>query len=326
MEDSRRDIRGTMASVATAAMRTTFSKLFDEIGTVDQVGIEERVAKFTTRSIKKGSKLWGLKTAVSMIDLTTLEGKDTPGKVASLCQKARRPSADPDVPPVAAVCIYPFLVKHAARWLADTAIKVASVATAFPSGQSPLPLRLDEVRTAVSDGADEIDMVINRGLFLSGEFNAVQDEISAVVEACGDAQLKVILEVSELDTYDNVRAASFLAMQVIRPGDFIKTSTGKTSGSATLANTQVMIEAIRDFYLATGIAIGMKPAGGIRTAKQALHYLVAVKETLGDAWLNSTRYRFGASSLLNDLLRQIEKERTGAYQAPYYFTEAAESY
>jgi deoxyribose-phosphate aldolase len=217
-------------------------------------------------------------------------------------------------------------VKHAARWLADTAIKVASVATAFPSGQSPLPLRLEEVRTAVSDGADEIDMVINRGLFLAGEFNAVQDEISAVVEACGDAQLKVILEVSELDTYDNVRAASFLAMQVIRPGDFIKTSTGKASGSATLANTQVMIEAIRDFYLATGIAIGMKPAGGIRTAKQALHYLVAVKETLGDAWLNSSRYRFGASSLLNDLLRQIEKEKTGAYQAPYYFTEAAESY
>lgn len=305
---------------------SSFSKLFDEIGTVDQVGIEERAAKFTTRSIKKGSKLWGLKTAVSMVDLTTLEGKDTPGKVASLCQKARRPSADPDVPPVAAVCIYPFLVKHASRWLADTAIKVASVATSFPSGQSPLSLRLEEVRTAVSDGADEIDMVINRGLFLAGEFNAVQDEISAVVEACGDAQLKVILEVSELDTYDNIRAASFLAMQVIREGDFIKTSTGKASGAATLANTQVMIEAIRDFYLATGTAIGMKPAGGIRTAKQALHYLVAVKETLGDAWLNSSRYRFGASSLLNDLLRQIEKEKTGAYQAPYYFTEAAESY
>ena len=322
MGDSRRDIRGIMRP----PQGSSFSKLFDEIGTVDQVGIEERAAKFTTRSIKKGSKLWGLKTAVSMVDLTTLEGKDTPGKVASLCQKARRPSSDPDVPPVAAVCIYPFLVKHASRWLADTAIKVASVATSFPSGQSPLSLRLEEVKTAVSDGADEIDMVINRGLFLAGEFNAVQDEISAVVEACGDAQLKVILEVSELDTYDNIRAASFLAMQVIRPGDFIKTSTGKASGAATLANTQVMIEAIRDFYLATGIPIGMKPAGGIRTAKQALHYLVAVKETLGDAWLNSSRYRFGASSLLNDLLRQIEKEKTGAYQAPYYFTEAAESY
>src|SRR5256714_226374 len=321
---SRRDIRRTMPP--PSAMRTSFSKLFDEIGTVDQVGIEERVAKFTTRSIKKSSKLWGLKTAVSMVDLTTLEGKDTPGRVASLCQRAGRPSFDETVPPVAAVCIYPFLVKYAARWLADTAIKVASVATSFPSGQSPLSLRLDEVRAAVGDGADEIDMVINRGLFLAGEFNAVQDEVSAVVEACGDAQLKVILEVSELDTYDNVRAASFLAMQVIRAGDFIKTSTGKASGSATLANTQVMIEAIRDFYLATGVAIGMKPAGGIRTAKQALHYLVAVKETLGDAWLNSTRYRFGASSLLNDLLRQIEKEKTGAYQAPYYFTEAAESY
>ena len=306
--------------------RSRFGKLFDEIGTVDQVGIEERVAKFTTRSIKKGSKLWGLKTAVSMVDLTTLEGKDTPGKIASLCQKARRPSADPDVPPVAAVCIYPFLVKYAARWLADTAIKVASVATAFPSGQAPLETRLEEVRTAVGDGADEIDMVINRGLFLAGEFNAVQDEIAAVVEACGDATLKVILEVSELETFDNIRAASFLAMQVIREGDFIKTSTGKASGSATLANNQVMLEAIRDFYLATGKAIGMKPAGGIRTSKLALHFLVAVKETLGDAWLNSSRYRFGASALLNDLVRAIDKEKTGAYQAPYYYTEAAESY
>src|SRR5438132_9907264 len=247
--------RAILRIMPTAAvMRTSFSKLFDEIGTVDQVGIEERVAKFATRSIKKSSKLWGLKTAVSMVDLTTLEGKDTPGKVASLCQKARRPSADPDVPPVAAVCIYPFLVKYAARWLADTPIKVASVATSFPSGQSPLPLRLEEVRTAVADGADEIDMVINRGLFLAGEFTAVQDEISAVVEACGDATLKVILEVSELDTYDNVRAASFLAMQVIRQGDFIKTSTGKTSGSATTANTRAMIEGIRDFYRATGVA------------------------------------------------------------------------
>src|SRR5206468_10471378 len=215
-----------------AVMRTSFSKLFDEVGTVDQVGIEERVAKFTTRSIKKGSKVWGLKTAVSMVDLTTLEGKDTPGKIASLCQKARRPSADPDVPPVAAVCIYPFLVKHAARWLADTPIKVASVATAFPSGQSPLALRLEEVRTAVSDGADEIDMVINRGPFIAGEFNAVQDEVSAVQEACGESQLKVLLEVSELDTYDNVRAAWFLAMQSIRARDFIKTSTGNASGSA----------------------------------------------------------------------------------------------
>lgn len=306
--------------------RTSLNRFIDEVGPVDQVGIDERVAKFATRSIKKGSKLWGLRTAVSMVDLTTLEGKDTPGKIASLCQKARAPSADPEVPSVAAVCIYPFLVKHARKLLADTSIKVASVATSFPSGQSSLKLRLQEVRQAVSDGADEVDMVINRGLFLSGELDAVQDEIAAVVEACGESTLKVILEVSELETYDNIRAASMLAMRVLRPDDFIKTSTGKASGSATLANTQVMLEAIRDFYLATSIPIGMKPAGGIRTSKQALHYLVAVKETLGDAWLNNTRYRFGASALLNDLLRQIEKQKTGAYQAPYYFSEASGSY
>ncbi len=305
---------------------SSLDRFIADVGPVDQVGIEERAAKFTTRSIKKGSKLWGLKTAVSMVDLTTLEGKDTPGKIASLCQKARAPSSDPEVPSVAAVCIYPFLVKHARKLLADTSIKVASVATSFPSGQLPLKLRLQEVRQAVSDGADEVDMVINRGLFLSGELDAVQDEIAAVVEACGESTLKVILEVSELETYDNIRAASMLAMRVLRADDFIKTSTGKASGSATLANTQVMLEAIRDFYLATGTPIGMKPAGGIRTAKQALHYLVAVKETLGDAWLNNTRYRFGASALLNDLLRQIEKQKTGAYQAPYYFSEASASY
>lgn len=305
---------------------SSLDRLIADVGPVDQVGIEERAAKFTTRSIKKGSKLWGLRTAVSMVDLTTLEGKDTPGKIASLCQKARAPSSDPEVPSVAAVCIYPFLVKHARKLLADTSIKVASVATSFPSGQSSLKLRLQEVRQAVSDGADEVDMVINRGLFLAGELDAVQDEIAAVVEACGESTLKVILEVSELETYDNIRAASMLAMRVLRADDFIKTSTGKASGSATIANTQVMLEAIRDFYLATGTPIGMKPAGGIRTAKQALHYLVAVKETLGDAWLNNTRYRFGASALLNDLLRQIEKQKTGAYQAPYYFSEASGSY
>ncbi|HEY7896860.1 MAG TPA: deoxyribose-phosphate aldolase [Gemmatimonadaceae bacterium] len=304
---------------------TKHSKV-EDFGTVDRVGIEERVAKFTTRSIKKTSKLWGLNTAVSMVDLTTLEGKDTPGKVASLCRKARQPSDDSTIPPVAAVCIYPSLIKEARKHLADSPIKIASVATAFPSGQSSLKVRLQEVKYAVNAGADEIDMVINRGLFLAGEYDAVQDEIAAVVEATGDATLKVILEVSELETYDSIRAASFIAMQVLRPGDFIKTSTGKASGSATLANTQVMLEAIRDFYLDTGIPIGMKPAGGIKNAKQALHYLVAVKETLGDAWLNSSRYRFGASSLLNDLLRQIHKEKSGAYQAPYYFSEAAGSY
>jgi deoxyribose-phosphate aldolase len=307
--------------------QAALQRLFDEVGPVDQIGIEERVAKYGTRSIKKAAKLWGLKTAVSMVDLTTLEGKDTPGKVASLCQKALRPHDDPSIPQVAAVCVYPAMVRHARRALgSDTAVRIASVATAFPSGQAPLKTRLAEVKAAVADGADEIDMVINRGAFLAGEFGLMQDEIAAVVQACGPATLKVILEVSELETYDNIRAASFLAMRVIRPGDFIKTSTGKTSLNATLGNNQVMLEAIRDFYLDTGIAIAMKPAGGIRTAKQALTFLIAVKETLGDAWLNNSRYRFGASSLLNDLLRQLEKESTGAYQAPYYFSEAAESY
>ena len=303
-------------------------RLFDEVGTVDAVGIEERVAKYTTRSIKKASKVWGLKKAVSMVDLTTLEGKDTPGKVASLCRKAMQPhDADLDIPQVAAVCVYPSMVRHARKALgAGAAVHIASVATAFPSGQAPLKTRLAEVRGAVADGADEIDMVINRGAFLAGEFAEVEDEIAAVVEACGECALKVILEVSELETYDNVRAASFLAMGAVREGDFIKTSTGKTSRNATLGNNQVMMEAIRDYYLDTGIAIGMKPAGGIRTAKQALQFLIAVKETLGDAWLTNERYRFGASSLLNDLLRQLEKEKTGAYQPPYYFSEAAESY
>ncbi len=301
-------------------------QLFDEVGPVDQVGIEERVAKYGTRSIKKAAKRWGLNTAVSMVDLTTLEGKDTPDKVASLCRKAIRPHDDPSIPSTAAVCVYPAMVQHAKKHVAGTSIRVASVATAFPSGQTPLKPRLEEVRGAVADGADEIDMVINRGAFLSGEFNRVQDEIVAVRDACGASTLKVILEVSELETYDNIRAASFIAMRVLRPGDFIKTSTGKTSGNATLGNNQVMLEAIRDFYLATGIPIGMKPAGGIRNAKQALQFLVAVKETLGDAWLTNRRYRFGASSLLNDLLRQIEAQKSGAYQAPYSFSDATEGY
>ena len=298
------------------------ARLLDEVGAVDQVGVEERVAKFTTRSIKKAAKLWGLKTAVSMTDLTTLEGKDTPGKIESLCRKALRPHEDPKVPPVAAVCVYPAMVSRAKALVGGKGVKVAS----FPSGQTHLRTRLAEVRGAVADGADEIDMVINRGAFLSGEYSRVQDEIASVVEASGASALKVILEVSELETFDNIRMASFLAMGVLRPGDFIKTSTGKTTLNATLGNNQVMIEAIRDFYADTGIAIGMKPAGGIKTAKQSLQFLIAVKETLGDAWLTKKRYRFGASSLLNDLLRQIEKERTGAYQAPYYFSDAAESY
>jgi deoxyribose-phosphate aldolase len=307
--------------MATSSL--TLRRLLSEIGTVDRVGIEERVAKFTTRSIKKKSKVWGLKLAASMVDLTTLEGKDTPGKVASLCQKALSPHPGLDVPHTAAVCVYPSMVKHAVKHVRGTGVKVASVATAFPSGQAPLKTRLAEVRQAV---ADEIDMVINRGAFLSGEYNLMQEEIAQVVEACGNARLKVILETSELETYDNIRAASFLAMRVIRPLDFIKTSTGKTSSNATLGNNQVMLDAIRDHYLSTGVPIAMKPAGGIRTAKQALHFLVAVKETLGDEWLTPERYRFGASSLLNDVLRQLEKERTGAYQAPYVFSDATEGY
>ena len=303
-------------------------RLLDDVGCVDKVGVEARAASFTTRSLKKAAKLWGLKTAVTMVDLTTLEGQDTPGKVAQLCAKALQPHApDPEVPPVAAVCVYPALVAEAKKHVGGTSVRIASVATAFPSGQAPLTTRLAEVRAAVEDGADEIDMVINRNAFLSGRVSEVRDEIAAVLDACGVARLKVILETSELDGYDQIRAASFLAMRAgLRPGDFIKTSTGKTSSNATLANTQVMLEAIRDHYLATGVPIGMKPAGGIRTAKQALHFLVAVKETLGDAWLTNTRYRFGASALLNDLLRQIEKERSGAYQPSYAFSEAAGGY
>lgn len=295
-------------------------------GSVDAVGVEERVAKYTTRSIKKSSKLWGLRCAVSMVDLTTLEGKDTPGKVASLCQKAMRPHEGEGIPAVAAVCVYPAMVRHARRYLRGSAVRIASVATAFPSGQTGLRTRLAEVRAALADGADEIDMVINRGAFLAGDHGRVQDEIASVVEQCGTATLKVIIEVSELETYDAIRWASFLAMRVIRPGDFIKTSTGKTSLNATLANNQVMLDAIRDHYLETGVAIGMKPAGGIRTAKQALQFLIAVKETLGDEWLTNTRYRFGASALLNDLIRQIEKERQGCYQAPWNFSDATDAY
>jgi deoxyribose-phosphate aldolase len=311
-----------MATPSSHALR----RLIDDVGSVDQVGIDERVAKYGTRSIKKTAKIFGLKLATSMVDLTTLEGKDTPGKVASLCQKALHPHDDPGIPATAAVCVYPSMVRHAAKHVKGTSVKIASVATAFPSGQAPLKTRLAEVRAAVADGADEIDMVINRGAFLAGDLQLVQDEISAVLEACGESTLKVILETSELETYDNIRAASFLAMRVLRQGDFIKTSTGKTNLNATLGNNQVMLEAIRDHFFEAGIEIAMKPAGGIRTAKQALHFLVAVKETLGDAWLSNTRYRFGASALLNDLVRQLVKEKTGHYQAPYTFSESSSAY
>ena len=280
---------------------------------VDKVMAEQRAASFTKRSIKNEAKLAGLKLAAGMMDLTTLEGSDTPGKVRHLCAKALQPMEPRyDCPRVAAVCIYPNLVKSAAVFLAGSGIHIASVATAFPSGQAPLRTKLEEVRLAVSAGADEIDMVIDRGAFLSGLYGKVYDEIVAVREACGDAHLKVILETGELKTYDNVRVASAIAIKA--GAHFIKTSTGKVSPAATLPVTLVMLEAIRDHYFETGQMIGMKPAGGIRTAKEALQYLVMVKETLGAAWLSSQWFRFGASSLLTDVNMQIAKMTDGAYQ------------
>jgi deoxyribose-phosphate aldolase len=290
-----------------------------EIPAVDQIMVEERAAAFTKRSIKTSAKLAGLKLAVSMMDLTTLEGKDTPGKVAFLCRKAMQPAAPGyDVPSCAAVCVYSAFVRHAKKFLGDSGVKVASVATAFPTGLMPLKLRLEEVRRAAGNGADEIDMVIDRGVFLAGEYDRVFDEIASVKEACGGAHLKVILETGELQTYDNVRLASEIAMRA--GGDFIKTSTGKISPAATLPVTLVMLEAIRDYFFETGIRIGMKPAGGIRNAKQALAYLVMLKETLGDNWLAPELFRFGASSLLNDVLMQIVKTIDGNYQSADYFS------
>jgi deoxyribose-phosphate aldolase len=287
--------------------------------TVDQVMAEDRAAAFAKRSIKTSAKLAGLKLAVSMMDLTTLEGQDTPGKIAFLCRKAIQP-LEPryDVPRCAAVCVYPNFVRVAKRFVGNSGVKVASVATGFPSGQMPLRTKLNEVRAAVHDGADEIDMVIDRGAFLSGRYGQVFEEIAATKEACGPAHLKVILETGELQSYDNVRLASDLAMRA--GADFIKTSTGKVSPAATMPVTLVMLEAIRDYFYATGIRIGMKPAGGIRTAKQALAYLVMVKETLGDDWLTSDLFRFGASTLVNDVLMQIVKSVDGNYQGPDYFS------
>jgi deoxyribose-phosphate aldolase len=290
------------------------------VPTVDAIMVEERAAAFTKRSIKTSAKLAGLKMAVNMCDLTTLEGKDTPGKVAYLCRKALQP-ADPkyNVPSCAAVCVYPNMVKYARKFLGENSpVHVASVATGFPSGQFPLPTKLNEVRRAVTDGADEIDMVINRCAFLAGDHAKVFDEIAATKEACGLAHLKVILETGELVTYDNVRLASEIAMQA--GGDFIKTSTGKVNPAATIPVTLVMLEAIRDYFFATGIRIGMKPAGGIRNSKQALAYLVMVKETLGDDWLTPDLFRFGVSTLLNDVLMQIAKQVDGNYQGADYFS------
>ena len=289
------------------------------IGSVDEVGVEERAAALAKRSIKKDAKVFALELAIRMMDLTTLEGADTPGKVAALCSKAVRPEpGDPSIPSVAAVCVYPNLVPTAVEKLRGTGVKIASVATAFPSGQSPLDVKLHDVEDAVAMGADEVDMVIDRGAFLSGRYAKVYDEIVRVKDACGEAHLKVILEVAELGTYDNVRRASILAMAA--GADFIKTSTGKLSGAATLPVTLVMLEAIRDVHEQTGRKVGMKPAGGIRQAKQAVQYLVQLHETLGPDWLTPDLYRLGASSLLNDVLMQIRKERTGRYQSPDYFT------
>lgn len=287
---------------------------------IDEVGVLERVSRLTKRSIKKESKVEGLKIAISMMDLTTLEARDTPGKVRQLCQKAMHPhDALPDLPHVAAVCVYPNLVRVAKKSLGGSGVKVAAVATAFPSGMSTSKNKIAETKWAVSEGADEIDMVISRGRFLKGDYNFVADEIAAVKDACGNAHLKVILETGELITLDNVRKASDLAMHA--GADFIKTSTGKVQPAATLPVTLVMLEAIRDFYFSEGKMIGMKPAGGIATAKLALQYLVLVKETLGNDWMTPGYFRFGASSLLNDVLMQIMKEKTGVYQGADYFSK-----
>jgi deoxyribose-phosphate aldolase len=286
---------------------------------VDQVGADARAAMLGTRSIKTSAKAWAIDLAIRMVDLTTLEGADTHGKVRALCAKARQPDpTDPSCPAVAAVCVYPSMVKTAAAELKGTGIHIASVATAFPSGQAPLAVKLDDTRAAVADGADEIDMVINRGAFLSGRYLEVYEEIVAVKQACGGAHLKVILETGELATYDNVRRASWLGM--LAGGDFIKTSTGKITPAATLPVTVIMLEAVRDFEELTSRQVGVKPAGGIRTSKDAIKYLVAVNETAGEDWLDPGWFRFGASTLLNDLLLQRMKLATGRYSGPDYVT------
>ncbi|MGI9220036.1 MAG: deoxyribose-phosphate aldolase [Woeseiaceae bacterium] len=303
-------------------MELVANKLPDlsKVPAVDEVGVNERVARFQTRSIKTSSKIEALKLILSMIDLTTLEGQDTPGKVRQLCQKAiHLHDALPNLPHVAAVCVYPTMVGVAREALGDLDINVASVATAFPSGQAPLSVKLDDTRMAVEAGASEIDMVISRGEFLAGNYGMVFDEIIAVKEACGDAHLKVILETGELGTLDRVRRASELAMHA--GADFIKTSTGKIQPAATMQVTLVMLQSIRDFYYETGRMVGMKPAGGISTAKLAVHYLVMLRETLGNDWMTPEWFRFGASSLANDVLMQLQKQATGVYQSPDYFSK-----
>jgi len=286
---------------------------------IDQVGVEERASRFTKRSIKNETKINGLMLALNMIDLTTLEGKDSEGKVKQMCYKAMHlMDTYPGLPNVAAVCVYPTMVSIAKKAVGDSGVKVASVATGFPAGQVPMSAKINDTLYAVGEGADEIDMVISRGKFLQGEYNYVFDEIAAIKEACGKARLKVILETGELITYDRVRKASDIAMYA--GADFIKTSTGKVSPAATMPVTLVMLQAISDFYFKTSIRVGMKPAGGISKAKQALHYLVMLNEVLGEDWMNNHWFRFGASSLANDILMQLEKQRTGVYQGKDYFS------
>lgn len=286
---------------------------------IDQVGIEERIARFNSRSIKKQSKTQGLKLALNMIDLTTLEGKDTEGKVMQMCYKALHlADSIPGLPTVAAVCVYPTHVATAKKIVKDSNVKIASVATAFPSGNSSLQIKLEDTKIAVDNGADEIDMVISRGEFLQGNYNFVYDEIAAIKKACGKARLKVILETGELSTLDNVRKASDIA--IAAGADFIKTSTGKIQPAATMPVTLVMLLAIKDHYQNTGKMVGMKPAGGISTAKSALQYLVMLNETLGPKWMTNEWFRFGASSLANDIILQLGKENKGAYYSKDYIS------
>ena len=307
---------GLADAVASAAALRRF---LHGLPGVDQVGVEARAAMLATRSIKAASKRFALDLAIRMVDLTTLEGRDTAGRVRSLCAKARRPDpTDPACPPVAAVCVYGDLAGVAAEALAGSDVKVAAVATAFPSGRAPLDLKLGEVRAAVDAGADEIDMVVDRGAFLSGRYLDVHDEIVAARQAAAGAVLKVILETGELATYDNVRRASWLAM--LAGADMVKTSTGKVSPAATLPVVLVMLEAVRDFRAQTGRLVGVKAAGGIRTTKDALRYLVVVNETCGDDWLTPDAFRFGASSLLNDLVMQRQTQATGRYSGPDHVT------
>ncbi|MCH8983449.1 MAG: deoxyribose-phosphate aldolase [Acidobacteria bacterium] len=302
--------------ITTPTLRT----FLRSVPSVDEVGVLERVAALSTRSIKRESKRAALDLIVAMIDLTTLEGKDTAGKIAQMSAKAIRPDPlDSSVPSVAAVCIYPNMVKYAVQATEGTDVRVVSVATYFPSGLADIDLKVEEARRVVAEGADEVDMVIDRGAFLSGDYFKVFDEIRRVKEACGDVHLKVILETGELATLDDVRRASMLAMGA--GADFIKTSTGKIQPAATLPVALVMLEAIRDFHDATGVMVGMKPAGGIRTSKDAIKYLVVLNETLGERWMTPDWFRFGASTLLNDVLMQIRWLETGRYASPDYFTQ-----